>query len=681
MADVFIVRPFGNRLVLKKIKNSADTEVVNFDFDKVEKELIKPAMAACGLSGGTTGEVFAAGNIMEDMFSELLLADIVIADITIHNANVFYELGIRHSLRDKRTILIKGSGFDETPFDIIGYRYTAYSKDSPAEALAALITSMKETIDGDRKDSPVFNILPLLKSQDPERFLAIPEDFVKEVRMATDSKFEGRLALLAYETEGFSWKFPALRYIGETLYKLKAFSSAKSIWEKIEQNKPGDSDANDRLATIYQRLADLELATNTGGADALLFKSDLAIETLLKDPNLNDTKKAETFALKARNSKTRWINSWKDLEGDQLIKVAMSSSHLTEAFKFYEKGFYQNLDHFYSGLNALALLLILLDLIQRKPDAWELQFDTSLEAQQKRLEYTDKTQKLTPAVKFSIDAAKVRQESLDKTDIWIDISAADLMCLTSENSARVASMYTWLLPNADNQSIDSLVRQLRLFEKLGFKTANVDASLAVFPPVDVSQKTYYLLFTGHMIDKPDRAEPRFPASKELAVRQKIKEQIEAEKARLGPDRPLMAITGGACGGDILFLEVCAELGIKSQMFLALPREDFLQASVDFAGIGWRDRFDKLYQTLPHPILSESSDLPKWLSKKPNYDIWSRNNLWLLNNALVNGGINTTLIAVWDGKGGDGPGGTEHMVSEAKKRGARVLEIDIKNITV
>src|SRR3954470_15170199 len=131
MDTVFIVRPFGNnRPVIKKNKEG-NPEIVFFDFDKVESVLINPAIDALGLGGGTTLKIFETGEIKEDMFSQLLTADIVIADITIHNANVFYELGIRHSLRQKTTVLIKCQGYDETPFDIIGYKYIDYQKDDP----------------------------------------------------------------------------------------------------------------------------------------------------------------------------------------------------------------------------------------------------------------------------------------------------------------------------------------------------------------------------------------------------------------------------------------------------------------------------------------------------------------------------------------------------------------------
>ncbi|MEJ7830008.1 MAG: hypothetical protein WKF91_17495 [Segetibacter sp.] len=39
----------------------------------------------------------------------------------------------------------------------------------------------------------------------------------------------------------------------------------------------------------------------------------------------------------------------------------------------------------------------------------------------------------------------------------------------------------------------------------------------------------------------------------------------------------------------------------------------------------------------------------------------------------------SLIALWDGKGGDGVGGTQHMVKEAQAKGAKTIIIDIAKI--
>jgi hypothetical protein len=66
-----------------------------------------------------------AGTIGEDMFRELCFADIVVADVSTHDASVFYELGVRHALRPRSTVLIS-AGNDEIPFDPGADRYLRY---------------------------------------------------------------------------------------------------------------------------------------------------------------------------------------------------------------------------------------------------------------------------------------------------------------------------------------------------------------------------------------------------------------------------------------------------------------------------------------------------------------------------------------------------------------------------
>lgn len=671
--EIFIVRPFGT----KKIKEKTGEEV-DFDFDKVDADLISPAFTALNLKGGTTGKIFAAGSIHEDMFTLLLLADIVIADITIHNANVFYELGIRHALRDRKTILLKCSGFDDTPFDIGGFRYLSYDIKNPGATLDKLVETLKETIETNRPDSPVFKILPKLESQDPERFLAIPADFTDEVKIACESTKVGKLSLLAAEADGFTWRIPALRLIGEGLYNLKAFDAARIVWEKITNRYPHDEQANNRLATIYQRLAEKELTQNPVEGMALLALSDLSIEAMLGDyANLYKIKRAEAYALKGRNTKTRWINNWKDAP-DKALK-ALQSGYLEVAYKNYEHGYYESLNHFYSGINALGLLTTIISLAEEFPQEWELRFKKQKEALQELEELKEKKQTLAISVQMSIEAEKRRLQTKGETDIWLEITEADFICLTENRPARVAAMYKEALEDAKSFHFEAARRQLVMYEQLNVLPENVKAALSVIPnPQQTKERgIHYFLFTGHMIDKPDRKEPRFPPSKEDAVRKRINEILTEEKNKITDE--LKGIAGGACGGDIIFHESCEDLGIKTELNLALPREQFIVESVQFAGHDWIDRFNKLYKKLPRQVLSQTKELPKWLRKKENYNIWERNNLWELNNALVNGGINMTLIALWDGKGGDGSGGTEHMVKEAERRGAKTIVIDINKL--
>ncbi len=173
-----------------------------------------------------------------------------------------------------------------------------------------------------------------------------------------------------------------------------------------------------------------------------------------------------------------------------------------------------------------------------------------------------------------------------------------------------------------------------------------------------------------MIDKEDRLLRRFPSSKEGVVRKKIKEQLL--KVKHAVKEKLKGIAGGACGGDILFHELCLELNIASEIFLALPVNDFKKSSVSFAGKDWEDRYEYLIRKLPVHFLPQSNE-------NNTINVWERANLWMLESALKNGGQNMSLIALWDGKAGDAGGGTEHMIRVAKQNGARTKIIDIKKI--
>src|SRR5215212_6065784 len=157
----FIIRPFGKK------KDAKGNEI---DFDVVARDLIGPALAAIGAEGRETLDIVQSGNIRVDMFRRLLTADLVVADLSIHNANVFYELGIRHALRDRHTFLLR-SDSDKFPFDLQTDRYFTYNKDAPEGDVDKLYAALRDTIDSSKTNSPVFASLPNLKEQDKSRFL------------------------------------------------------------------------------------------------------------------------------------------------------------------------------------------------------------------------------------------------------------------------------------------------------------------------------------------------------------------------------------------------------------------------------------------------------------------------------------------------------------------------------
>lgn len=94
-------------------------------YDDLYREVIKPACSQNGYKTLRADDVFRPGVILQDIRNGIIDSDIVIAEITPVNANVFYELGYAHAL-DKPTILLANRKTDKLPFDISGYRVIFY---------------------------------------------------------------------------------------------------------------------------------------------------------------------------------------------------------------------------------------------------------------------------------------------------------------------------------------------------------------------------------------------------------------------------------------------------------------------------------------------------------------------------------------------------------------------------
>jgi hypothetical protein len=115
------------------------------------------------------------------------------------------------------------------------------------------------------------------------------------------------------------------------------------------------------------------------------------------------------------------------------------------------------------------------------------------------------------------------------------------------------------------------------------------------------------------------------------------------------------------------------------MYLVLPKTDYIKSSVADSGPDWVARFNRLYDRLKPKVLSDSEHLPRWLRAKKDYNIWQRSNLWMLHNALFISRDHLTLIALWNGTAGDGPGGTADMVKRAQDRGAAFIHLDTSKL--
>lgn len=183
-----------------------------------------------------------------------------------------------------------------------------------------------------------------------------------------------------------------------------------------------------------------------------------------------------------------------------------------------------------------------------------------------------------------------------------------------------------------------------------------------------------ILFTGHMVDAPDRPSPRFPASQVDAAARRIGAALD----ELGAGAQDLALTQGAAGGDLLFAEACLARAVPLRLLLPLAESEFVAASllpvVD--GAAWQARFRAVTARLDEP----PSEAPRVLGAlSAGEDPYVRANLWLLESALAFGAERLRCICLWDGGGSDGPGGTRHLVEAVRAAGGRVLRIDPKSL--
>lgn len=86
-------------------------------------------------------EVSVPGTMSTDIITRIMHSDFVIADVTIANPNVFYELGLRHACK-AGTIIIKEKDSKSTPFDISHLRHIEY--ENTTSGLKELSRSLKD---------------------------------------------------------------------------------------------------------------------------------------------------------------------------------------------------------------------------------------------------------------------------------------------------------------------------------------------------------------------------------------------------------------------------------------------------------------------------------------------------------------------------------------------------------
>ncbi len=463
--DCFVIRGFGRK------KDSAGQEI---DFDAVEKALIAPAMEASGLTGGTTITVMDAGSIHDDMFRLILKADIVVCDITVHNANVFYELGVRHALRRQHTVLIRGDKTaDGTPFDIAGMRYLTYKLADPGdgEVKKALTETLKATLATEREtDSPVFLMMPELPDADVDSIVVVPLAFLDRVKLASARSDAAALQALAVEARGQRYARDALKIIGRAQWAMNDFDAAVGTWQRVLEGAASDLAANLALGNLYER----QYKRSKPKDPTLLERSNQAIDRALKRKFLSPAQKAEAQALQGRNLKTLWRRGFDGLETVEERRAQAVDDLARKSYEAYLAAHKTDLNHFFPGLAALQMGHILLSLSQEAGFANLFGGD----ADDASL-YVNKLRKALAAQEHVVRAAIQRALTLLQGEprVWADISGADLLFITQvadpagPNAGAVLQAYRTALRDQEAFFWDACRGQLELFEQLDIGAA------------------------------------------------------------------------------------------------------------------------------------------------------------------------------------------------------------------
>ncbi len=644
----FVVMPFGK-------KKGSDGSP--YDFNAIYTDLIKPTLESAGFEAFRADESTTSGDILTDMFQELLLADLVLCDMSIDNANAFYELGIRHAFR-KRGIVHIQAGRAYMPFDVFNVRTIPYHVTSDGVPDPDTLEKDKQTIarvcrdtwssDPDAIHSPIFNLLTGLIEPDRKTLRTpLATGFWREYRewqqrmtVAQRQRHIGDILLLTEEITNPLIKEEAVGEAGKALANMGRNELALQLYRKGLEINPRNLTFRRQEAFHLNRL---------GRVDEAIVK----LEAILTNfPN--DT---EAIAYVGRIYKEIWIQSWKWVKDkDKRLKTAFESYHWAiKGFQTYLKGYYYDLNQYYPGVNALTLGIMITHLADQYDDPKDPDPDIT--------EVRELLSELHNALLFAL-GSKATDE---KADYWTLVSLAELQVLTAESTTAVARAYRKALTSTRGNMffLESSLQQLEMLHSLDIRTTFVETGIRIIHEEirrsqqqdetveeQISQhkesekepEGNAFLFAGYMIDYPGKEDDHFPPEKESAVRLAIRETLE--KCGGGPED--VAFTPGvACGSELIFIECCVEKGIPVRAYMPVPEANYVSAFVSPGGDAWTERF---YRMRNHPLVEEFYQPDHVGDPRPNDDVNERNNRWALYSSLERGVDKVRLIALWDGKG-------------------------------
>ena len=334
----FVLMPFGSK---------RDDTGALIEFDTVYDNVIRPAVEGAGMHCVRADEEHIGGIIHKPMFERLLLCEYAVADLTSANANVYYELGIRHAARPWSTVLMFAEGF-RLPFDVqplrgLRYRLNDAGVADRVEDDARLLRDRLEEAKAHSTDSPLFQTFANIPAPD---FSGLDAESFRD-RLKSAERLQTELATARTkgvdEVDGIRERIGSVRdaEVGMLVDLLMAYRGLKQ-WDKMLSLVDEMSPHVARNPTVREQRA---LALNRSDRDK---EAEAELRKLLEERGPD----SETYGLIGRIYKDRWEKAAKSgagLKADTLLQNAIG---------YYLAGFESDWRDPYPGVNAVQLMWV-----------------------------------------------------------------------------------------------------------------------------------------------------------------------------------------------------------------------------------------------------------------------------------------------------------------------------------
>jgi len=324
-----------------KKKDAAGREI---DFDAVYEQLIAPAVRDAGMEPVRADEERTGGIIHRPMFERLILCDYAVADLTTANANVFYELGVRHAVKPHATVLLFAQGSGQLPFDVsqlraIPYGLGADGQPTDEAKYRKMLTERLKDARNAAIDSPLFQLVdnyPQVDHSKTDIFRDLVEYSKKMKGRLAQARKGGIDAVQQVEAEMGNIADCESGVVIDLFLSYRAVKGWDRMIALVERMSP------ELAATVMVR-EQLGLALNRAGRGE-------EAERVLLELIARRGPSSESCGILGRVYKDRWETAQKS--GSSML----ARGFLEKAVDAYLKGFEADWRDAYPGINAVTLM-------------------------------------------------------------------------------------------------------------------------------------------------------------------------------------------------------------------------------------------------------------------------------------------------------------------------------------